>query len=212
MLSAALVPSSPNAINRSPPPTKPLAPEQLERPLELQYAFCTSSRKMSDSPAQPLLRPENPRADSGGRGSGLTVWAKKKEIVTCAFEPADSSSDNPLRGFVPPEMVKARPVVVLSTVTSGLFVVTPLSTTKPEPVKSFHYELRWDTPLPGWEGNSSCWVKGDMIYTVSQKRVDFLKTRYNRKNRKREPIRRYLSEDQWQGVRNAVREALKEVL
>lgn len=108
-------------------------------------------------------------------------------------------------------MVKPRPVVVLSTVTSRLFTVVPLSTTRPDKVKSFHHELVWETPLPGWEGCYSCWVKGDMIYTVSQVRLKFLKVLSN-KETGCVPIRCFLSENQWQGVRGAVREALKELL
>lgn len=177
-----------------------------------RYAFCTLSRMMSSSGPQPLFRPEGSQVGASGRSRGLTVWAKKKEVITCSFEPADLCSDNPLRGFIPPEMVKTRPVVVLSTVTHRLFTVVPLSTTAPEVVKSFHYELIWETPLPGWENCASCWVKGDMIYTVSQERLRFLKAPYNRKTRRSEPVRVYLPEDQWQGVRGAVREALKGLL
>jgi uncharacterized protein YifN (PemK superfamily) len=167
---------------------------------------------MSSSTPQPLFRPEGSQAGSSRRAGGPTVWAKKKEVVTCSFEPADLYSDNPLRGFIPPEMVKTRPVVVIATVTYRLFTIVPLSTTAPQVVKTFHHELVWETPLPGWENCASCWVKGDMIYTVSQQRLQFLKASYNKNSRKYEPVRRFLSEDQWQGVRAAVREALKSLL
>lgn len=164
---------------------------------------------MPTSIPQPLVRPGEPQGEGNSAARGLTVWAKKKEILTCSFEEADRESDYPLRGFVPPEMVKTRPIVVLSTVTPRLFTVIPLSTTEPQPLKSFHYELVWDMPLPGWESFSLCWAKGDMIYAVSQARLRFLRTSYNRSTRKAKPIRRFLSEGQWEGVRAAVREALK---
>ena len=163
---------------------------------------------MGQTPMQPLARPGQAFSAPQGRGKGVVFYPKKKEIVSCLFEEADRTSNAPLRGFVVPEMIKTRPVLVLSTVSSGLSTVVPLSTTPPEPVKSFHYELFWDSPLPGWDG-LSCWAKGDMVYTVTNERLLPLRVRYDHRSRRNELIRRSVSPEQWEGVRKAVRDGLK---
>ena len=77
-------------------------------------------------------------------------------------------------GFIVPEMVKRRPVVVVSPrlrQRSGLCSVAPLSATPPHPVRRYHCELILP-PLPKpWRSNR-CWVKADMLATVSFQRLD----------------------------------------
>lgn len=80
-------------------------------------------------------------------------------------------------GFQEPEMVKRRPVVVLSPRRRrgpGLFTVVPLSATVPNPVEPYHYRLH-QASLPGEFGAKETWVKGDMLYTVSIRRLDRIK-------------------------------------
>lgn len=89
---------------------------------------------------------------------------KTGHVLMCDFE----------RGFVPPEMVKIRPVVVISrTETHGrrLCTVVPLSTTSPEPVLAWH-TLLTQNPLPGTPPGTAVWAKCDMLYTVSFDRLD----------------------------------------
>ena len=77
-------------------------------------------------------------------------------------------------GFRPPEMVKVRPVVVLSPRRrrgSALTTVVPLSTTPPNPVEPFHYRLN-SVSLPGRLAARETWAKCDMLYTVSLERLD----------------------------------------
>jgi mRNA interferase MazF len=73
-------------------------------------------------------------------------------------------------GFVEPEMVKRRPVVVVSPrlrTRERLCTVVPLSTTDPVVVAPYHYRICIDPPLPSPYDAKFHWVKADMIYTVS---------------------------------------------
>lgn len=84
-------------------------------------------------------------------------------IVICDF-----------KGFVPPEMVKRRPAVVISPrlrQRSGLCSIVPLSTTPPTPIMAFHHKLYIEPPLPEPYNAKFHWVKADMIYTVSFDRL-----------------------------------------
>ena len=82
------------------------------------------------------------------------------------------------RGFREPEMVKRRPVVVISpkiSVRPRLCTVVALSTTPPVPVLPFHYELTIDPPLPHpWSGREK-WVKGDMVYALGFHRLNLVR-------------------------------------
>ena len=82
-------------------------------------------------------------------------------------------------GFREPEMVKRRPVVVLSPKIkgrSGLCTVVCLSTRVPDPVMPYHMELEIEPPLPNNWHSESCWVKGDMVYSVGFHRLDLIAT------------------------------------
>ena len=73
-----------------------------------------------------------------------------------------------------PEMDKKRPAIVISPRfrdRGNLCSVVPLSTTAPKPVKDYHFKLHMETPLPDPYGAFMCWVKADMIYTVSFERL-----------------------------------------
>ncbi len=77
-------------------------------------------------------------------------------------------------GFVSPEMVKRRPVIVISPrfrTRSNLCTVVPLSTTIPEPPMPYHYKLVVDPPLPKPYDSTVMWVKADMFATVSFSRL-----------------------------------------
>lgn len=79
-------------------------------------------------------------------------------------------------GFKPPEMVKPRPVVVISTrperTNKRTCIVVALSTSAPEPVERHHECIA----LPGEhlpkDLQRDCWVKGDMVYSVALDRLD----------------------------------------
>lgn len=86
---------------------------------------------------------------------------KPKTVVMCDFH-----------GFVAPEMIKTRPVVVIASnkKNSRLVTVVPLSTTPPERPEDHHHELSAN-PLPD-KPHLSCWAKCDMVVTVSLHRLD----------------------------------------
>lgn len=81
-------------------------------------------------------------------------------------------------GFREPEMVKRRPVIVISPRLrhrNGLMTVVPLSTTAPEKIGPHHCQVNLPQPMPGFPA-TQCWVKADMIATVSFDRLDLFRT------------------------------------
>lgn len=120
-------------------------------------------------------------------------------IVTCDFT-----------GFRAPEMVKRRPVVVLSPKMRGreaLCTVVPLSTTAPAPVQPYHSQIDIHPALPDrWE-SAGVWIKGDMLYTVGLDRLDFI--RFGKDvNGKRVYYLRSLSDENLRVVRSCVLRAM----
>jgi uncharacterized protein YifN (PemK superfamily) len=88
---------------------------------------------------------------------------KTGTVVICDFH-----------GFVIPEMVKRRPVIIVSPrfrKKSGLCTIVPLSVTPPDPIMPYHYELNLGEPLPKPFDSLIAWVKGDMLTTVSFNRL-----------------------------------------
>lgn len=85
-------------------------------------------------------------------------------------------------GYVAPEMVKVRPVVVLAKnkCNKDLVTVVPLSTTEPQIIQAHHHELS-QNPLP--DKSSKCWAKCDMVATVALHRLDRYKYRGQNGNR-----------------------------
>ena len=89
-------------------------------------------------------------------------------ILICDFE----------TDFKLPEMVKIRPVVVISPKISGrygLCTVVALSTTAPNPRMTFHAEISILPTLPPPWNAGKMWVKGDMIYAIGFHRLDFVR-------------------------------------
>ena len=87
-------------------------------------------------------------------------------VIFCNFE-----------GFKAPEMVKQRPVVVVSPKTlkrNRLVTVVPLSTRAPDPVQKFHHKLD-PASLPPPSASKTSWAKCDMLYTVGFQRLDLLR-------------------------------------
>jgi uncharacterized protein YifN (PemK superfamily) len=75
-------------------------------------------------------------------------------------------------GFIAPEMVKHRPIVVVSGRERHgrkLCTIVPLSTTDPYPVEAWHRNI--PVAIPGWN-SQTCWAKCDMLATVSFDRLD----------------------------------------
>ncbi len=80
-------------------------------------------------------------------------------------------------GFRAPEIVKRRPVVVISPRTrrkTQLCIVVPLITTPPVPVELHHHCLD-PASLPAPLATRQTWAKCDMLMTVSLVRLDRVK-------------------------------------
>lgn len=99
----------------------------------------------------------------------LKYHPKPGAILMCDFS----------KGFVQPEMVKVRPVVVLATGgrhNSGIVTVAALSTVPPKP--ALHHHCKIDSKhLPKialFQGKES-WLKGDMLYSVGFNRLNQIK-------------------------------------
>ena len=79
-------------------------------------------------------------------------------------------------GFKVPEMVKSRPVIALSpkiqNIHRSTIIIVPLSTTEPKPLHKYNLKVT----LPGEkipDGiERECWLKGDMLYSLSIERLD----------------------------------------
>jgi uncharacterized protein YifN (PemK superfamily) len=95
----------------------------------------------------------------------IAFFPKPGTVLICDFQ-----------GYIVPEIIKRRPVVVISPThlkRPKLFTVVPLSTTAPDPVLKYHYKLIGN-PVPGGEP-VEVWAKCDLVATVSVERLDRVK-------------------------------------
>jgi uncharacterized protein YifN (PemK superfamily) len=104
----------------------------------------------------------------------LPYFPRRGEVLICDFD----------TGFQPPEMVKKRPVVVLSLKESHsrkLCTVVPFSTTAPMSARAWHHPLT-HVKIPGLQPAGPMWAKCDMLATVGFDRLNkpYLKTRHGR--------------------------------
>ncbi|MGA2486058.1 MAG: type II toxin-antitoxin system PemK/MazF family toxin [Roseiarcus sp.] len=109
-------------------------------------------------------------------------------------------------GFKVPEMVKRRPVVVISpkiAARAKLCTVVALSTTDPVPRMPYHSQLRIWPLLPEPWDKEFMWVKADMVYSVAFHRLDLLR-KGKRPDGTRNYIIRCLTEDQIREVRQCL--------
>lgn len=112
-------------------------------------------------------------------------------------------------GFLPPEMVKRRPVVAVSPRLrhrTGLLTVVPLSTTPPDRVCAHHCMVAMPLTLPGFPAREA-WVKADMLATVAFERLDLFRTGRDQYG-KRKYLHPRLSDDDLSRVRDCIRAAL----
>ena len=99
----------------------------------------------------------------------LTFHPEPGTILVCDFS-----------GLREPEMVKRRPVVVISPRLKrrdGLLTVAPLSTTEPKHIMDYHSRIDLNPTLPEPYDAPVMWVKGDMIYNVCFDRLELLRTK-----------------------------------
>ena len=93
----------------------------------------------------------------------LTYHPHMGELLMCDFT-----------GFKVPEMIKTRPVVVVSPRRRGsaarLCTIVPLSTVAPNPVLKYHHPMD-PKSLPLSLRTAVSWAKCDMLYAVSLDRL-----------------------------------------
>jgi mRNA interferase MazF len=80
--------------------------------------------------------------------------------------------------FKEPEMVKPRLCVVVSKPIQArprLCTVVPLSTTVPNKIMPYHYQLHIPFKLPDRWTAQTVWAKCDMIYAAGYHRIDLLR-------------------------------------
>ena len=90
-------------------------------------------------------------------------------------------------GYRQPEMVKRRPVVVISpkiVARPGLCTVVALSTTAPHPVAQYHCQIDIRPNLPDPMQSDGVWIKGDMVAVVAFDRLDFIRVGKDRSGKR----------------------------
>lgn len=113
-------------------------------------------------------------------------------------------------GFVAPEMVKKRQVVVVNKHSSAakLVYVVPLSTTPPSNAKLALQLPKIPVPRPGQNSQTPIWIKCDMVYTVSTDRLSMPVNRSSRRTAG-SPININISIPELVAVRTLVAKALR---
>lgn len=100
-------------------------------------------------------------------------------VVLCKFP----------EGLAAPEMIKTRPVVVISPRIPGrhnLASIVPLSTTEPRPILTHHCEIPIRLMPKSLRAEAKrVWAKCDMVYTFSLERLDRFKVGRDRSTGKR---------------------------
>lgn len=94
---------------------------------------------------------------------------RKGTLLCCDFS----------KGFTPPEMVKVRPVVVITPQLpgrAGLCTVIPLSTVEPDTLQPYHHKMDANSLTPKLQA-TECWAKCDMVYAVGLRRLDRIRER-----------------------------------
>ena len=104
----------------------------------------------------------------------ITFYPKTGTVLMCDFN----------TGFIPPEMIKKRPVVIISPWSrrhTQLFTVVPLSGTPPISVHDYHVRLR-ESPMPEWD--NELWAKCDLVTSVCMQRLDRICTGRDQNNKR----------------------------
>lgn len=107
-------------------------------------------------------------------------------------------------GFKPPEMIKCRPVVVVSRGRGLVASVVPLSTVEPVPIRQCHREMSPDS-LPTSLRSSRCWAKCDMVTCVALWRLDRVKVGKCPKTGKRIYVNYTVTDQDLRQIRLALR-------
>lgn len=98
----------------------------------------------------------------------INYHPKKGAILICDFS----------TGFRVPEMVKRRPVIVVSPpigTRPRLCTIVPISTQPPIPAVPYQFQIEIDPPLPAPWHEGPNWVKADMMFAASFDRLDLIR-------------------------------------
>lgn len=133
---------------------------------------------------------------------GLSYHPKPGTIVMCDFT----------TGFSRPEMVKRRPVLIISPKMkrgSDLCTVVAISSAAPEPVEKWHYQLpKPSMPQRKTFQRRTSWVKADMIYRVSFDRLNRIQLDRKKGSSKRAYFDQRLGREQMADIYGCVLHAL----
>jgi mRNA interferase MazF len=111
-------------------------------------------------------------------------------------------------GFKPPEIVKKRPVVVISKARQQLVTVVPISTTEPKPLRAWHHEMNPASFPEILRKRGRHWAKCDIIMTVGFDRLDRIKIGKDPLTGKRIYIDYLITTEDFKAIRKAVLHAL----
>lgn len=137
---------------------------------------------------------------SNGEKMALKYHPKTGSIVICDYN----------TGFVPPEMTKRRPAIVVSPQfkrRNNLCTIIPFSTTTPNPIMPYHYLLQLNPTLPPPYNSTDQWVKADMFATVSFNRLDLPHVGKG-PNNKRQYIKRVITGHDFQSIQRCMLNAI----
>lgn len=113
-------------------------------------------------------------------------------------------------GFMPPEMVKRRPALVVSPWLAhrdDLCTVVPLSQSAPSRTVSYQCLITLEQPLPYPFPYATFWAKADMLATVGFRRLDLFRTERDQYG-KRKYVQPKVSEEGLNRVRHCIKIAL----
>ncbi len=168
------------------------------------------SEPLSDLISARLLigRPSFAAADPLGLGGRPHLRQPTQETLMLKFHPEPGTILICDYGKEPvePEMVKRRPVIVISPKLkrrTGLCAVVPMSTTEPTSIQDYHCTIGIEPPLPPPFDSSEMWVKADLIATVGFHRLVLPRTGRDQYG-KRKYLTVRISADQLNGVYRAV--------
>lgn len=111
---------------------------------------------------------------------------------------------------MPPEMVKRRPVIVLSPRTrhsQELCTVVPLSTSPPIRENELQVPLELPVAPPHPFDETEVWAKCNMVSTVAFKRLDLFRGPRQR-NGARKHLKLRVTDEQYEAIKAGVRSAL----
>ena len=114
--------------------------------------------------------------------------------------------------FKEPEMTKIRPAIILSPKIKDeirtTYLVVPLSSKEPDKIHKYHIKLSLPGVLLPHGLSRECWMKGDMIYSLSPKRMDLYRLGKDKNSGNRVYYTDRFSGIELQNIRKAIMHAI----